>query len=148
MQTITSKTKLIMLITGGLTCTMAYTLFSPQAALTSMFGESLSGGGALAEIIVRSWGALITLVGAMLIYGAFNPQQRPLILTIAGLSKLIFVGLLVLLGSQYFPKTIVPIALDGIAVILYAICLLGARREATGAGPLGPDANLSRNVIS
>ena len=119
-----------MLITGGLTCTMAYALFSPQAALTSMFGESLSGGGALAEIIVRSWGALITLVGAMLIYGAFNPKQRPLILTIAGLSKLIFVGLLVLLGSQYFPKTIVPIALDGIAVILYAICLPGARSEA------------------
>ena len=69
-----------------------------------MFGESSSGGGALAEIIVRSWGALITLVGAMLIYGAFNPQQRPLILTIAGLSKLIFVGLLVLFGSQYLPS--------------------------------------------
>jgi hypothetical protein len=75
-------------------------------------------------------GALITLVGAMLIYGAFNPKQRPLILIIAGLSKLIFVGLLVLLGSQYLPKTIVPIAVDGIAVILYAICLLGAHRDA------------------
>jgi hypothetical protein len=142
MRTITSKTKLIMLITGGFTCTMAYALFSPQAALTSMFGESLSGGGALAEIIVRSWGALITLVGAMLIYGAFNPQQRPLILTIAGLSKLIFVGLLVLLGSQYFPKTIVPIALDGIAVILYAICLLGARRE-TAAYPQAPPVHVA-----
>ena len=148
MQTTTSKTKLIMLITGGLTCTMAYALFAPQAALTSMFGESLSGGGALAEIIVRSWGALITLVGAMLIYGAFKPKERPLILTIAGLSKLIFVGLLVLLGSQYFPKTIVLIALDGIAVILYAICLLGASREAAGARPHHPDANPTENVFS
>jgi hypothetical protein len=147
MRTITSKTKLIMLITGGLTCTMAYALFSPQAALTSMFGESLSGGGALAEIVVRIWGSLITLVGAMLIYGAFNPKQRPLILTIAGLSKLIFVGLLVLLGSQHLPKTIVPITLDGIAVILYAICLLGARREAAGARPQ-LDANLTENALS
>lgn len=130
MRTSTPKTKFIMLISGGLTSTMAYALFAPQAALTSMFGESLSGGGALAEIIVRSWGALITLVGAMLIYGAFSPKQRPLILTIAGLSKLIFVGLLVLLGSQYLPNTFVPITLDGIAVILYAICLLSARAEA------------------
>jgi hypothetical protein len=130
MQSITSKTKLIMLVTGCFTCTMVSALFLPHATLTSMFGESLSGGGALAEIVVRSWGALITLVGAMLIYGAFNPKQRPLILIIAGLSKLIFVGLLVLLGSQYLPKTIVPIAVDGIAVILYAICLLGAHRDA------------------
>ena len=147
MQTITSKTKLIMLITGGFTCTMAYALFSPQAALTSMFGESLSGGGALAEIIIRSWGALITLVGAMLIYGAFKPQQRPLILTIAGLSKLIFVGLLVLLGSQYFPKTVVPIALDSIAVILYAICLLGARGEAASTR-LHLDLNSTKKAFS
>ena len=31
-----------------------------------------------------------------------------------------------------------PIALDGIAVILYAICLLGARREVAGARPQLP----------
>ncbi len=118
-----------MLITGVLTCTMAYAIFFPQAALTSMFGESLSGG-ALAEIVVRSWGALITLVGAMLIYGAFKPKERPLILTIAGLSKLAFVGLLILFGSQYLPKIVTPIVVDGIAMILFAICLPSARREA------------------
>jgi hypothetical protein len=59
---------------------IAYAIFFPQAALTSLFGESLSGG-ALAQIVVRSWGTLITLVGAMLVYGAFRPNQRPLILT-------------------------------------------------------------------
>ena len=105
MQVIAAKTKPIMLITGVLTCTMAYAAVFPDAALTAMFGQSLSDG-ALADIIVRSWGALITLVGAMLVYGAFRPKERPLILTIAGLSKLVFVGLLVLFGSQYFPKTV------------------------------------------
>ncbi len=118
-----------MLITGVLTCTMAYAIFFPQAALTSMFGESLSGG-ALAEIVVRSWGALITLVGAMLIYGAFTPKERPLILTIAGLSKLIFVGLLILFGSQYLPRIVTPIVVDSIAIILFGICLPNAHREA------------------
>ncbi len=129
MQMIVAKTKLIMLITGVLTCTMAYAIFLPRAALTSMFGESLSGG-ALAEIVVRSWGALITLVGAMLIYGAFKPKERPLILTIAGLSKLVFVGLLILFGSQYLPKIVTPIVVDGIAIVLFAICLPSAHREA------------------
>ena len=68
-----SRTKPIMLITGLLTCTMIYALFFPDGALKSMFGESL-GGTALAQIVVRSWGALITLIGAMLIYGAFRPR--------------------------------------------------------------------------
>ena len=70
---------------------------APQAALRSTFGDSLEGP--LAEIVVRNWGALIALVGAMLIYGAYHPSVRPLVLTVAGLSKLIFVGLVV--GSQY-----------------------------------------------
>ncbi len=127
MQIIVAKTKHIMLVTGIFTCTMAYAFFFPQAALTSMFGESL-GGVALAEIIVRSWGALITLVGAMLVYGAFKPRERPLILTIAGLSKCIFIGLLILFGNQYLPNTLTPIVVDGVAVVLFAICLAGARR--------------------
>lgn len=118
-----------MLITGLLTCTMIYALFFPDAALKSMFGESL-GGTALAQIVVRSWGALITLIGAMLIYGAFRPQVRPMVLAIAGLSKLIFVGLLLLLGSQYLPKTLTPILVDSIAILLLAFCLPNARREA------------------
>ena len=124
-----SRTKPIMLITGLLTCTMIYALFFPDGALKSMFGESL-GGTALAQIVVRSWGALITLIGAMLIYGAFRPKVRPMVLAIAGLSKLIFVGLLLLLGSQYLPKTLTPILVDSIAIVLLAFCLPNARREA------------------
>ena len=124
-----SRTKPIMLITGLLTCTMIYALFFPDGALKSMFGESL-GGTALAQIVVRSWGALITLIGAMLIYGAFRPQVRPMVLAIAGLSKLIFVGLLLLVGSPYVPKTLTPILADSIAIVLLAFCLPNARREA------------------
>ncbi len=116
---IATKTKLIMFITGVLTCTMSYAIIFPQEALISMFGESLSGGG-LAEIVVRSWATLITLIGAMLIYGVFNPQYRSLILMVAGLSKLVFVSLLILFGKQYFPKIAMPIVIDRIAVILFS----------------------------
>jgi len=111
---------------------MIYALFYPDAALKSMFGESL-GDTALAQIVVRSWGGLITLIGAMLLYGAFRPKVRPLILAIAGLSKLIFVGLLLLLGSQYLPKTATPVLVDSIAILLFALCLPNARHEARNA---------------
>jgi hypothetical protein len=78
---------------------------------------------------VRSWGALITLVGAMLVYGAYRPNQRPLILTVAGLSKLVYVTLLLVYGSEYLPMTITPVVVDSIAIILFAICLAGDHRE-------------------
>jgi hypothetical protein len=67
--------------------------------LRSTFGETLEGP--LADVVVRSWGALIALVGAMLIYGAYHPAGRPLILTVAGLGKLIFIGLVLAQGGRY-----------------------------------------------
>ena len=120
--------KWIMLVSGTLTCTMLYAAISPQAALRSTFGEALEGP--LAEIVVRNWGALITLVGGMLIYGAFDPPGRPLILTVAGLSKLIFIGLVLFHGSQYLGQQAgVAIIIDLLMVILFIGYLVGVRRS-------------------
>lgn len=52
----------------------------------SNFGDTLEGS--VSEIVVRNWGALIGLVGAMLIYGAYHPATRPLVLAVAGISEL------------------------------------------------------------
>jgi len=83
MNWIVANMKWVMLISGALTFTMIYAAIAPQAALRSTFGEALDGP--LAEIVVRNWGALVALVGAMLIYGAFSPASRPLVLTVAGI---------------------------------------------------------------
>ena len=91
MTVIVDKIKWIMLVAGVLTCTMIYAAIAPQAALRGTFGETLQGP--LADIVVRNWGVLITLVGAMLIYGAYRPAVRPLVLMVAGLSKLVFIVL-------------------------------------------------------
>ena len=64
----------IMLVSGVLTATMVQAAITPDSALQSNFGETVSGP--LAHLVVRNWGALIALVGGMLIYGAFNPIQR------------------------------------------------------------------------
>lgn len=132
MDWIVTKIKWIMLVSGVLTCTMVYTAIAPQAALLSTFGESLDGS--LAEIIVRSWGSVITLLGAMLIYGAYNPPSRPLILTISGLSKLMFVVLVLVYGRQYLDHQIgVAIVFDSGMVVLFGIYLLGMRRSQSAA---------------
>jgi hypothetical protein len=120
--------KWIMIVSGVLTSTMIYAAIAPQAALTSMFGASLEGP--LAEIIVRNWGALITLIGGMLIYGAFNPPNRPLILTIAGVSKLTFIALVLTYGRQYLGgQAGMVIAIDLVMVTLYLVYLFAENRR-------------------
>jgi len=128
---IVGKMKWIMLLAGVLTCTMLYAAVAPQAALRATFGETLEGP--LAEIVVRNWGALITLVGAMLIYGAFNPASRPLVLTVAGISKLVFIGLVLAQGSKYLGTTGVALGIDLVIVTLFALYLIGASRKPGGA---------------
>ncbi len=132
MRWIVTKIKWIMLVSGALTCTMLYAAIAPQPALHSMFGGTLEGS--LAEIVVRNWGALITLVGAMLIYGAYNPQGRPLILTVAGISKLIFIGLVLSLGRQYLGHQVgLAIVVDLLMVILFIGYLVSVHRSQTSA---------------
>jgi len=121
--------KWIMLVSGALTCSMIYAAISPEQALRSTFGETLEGP--VAQIVVRNWGVLITLVGAMLIYGAFRPVARPLILIVAGLSKLAFIGLVLAHGSKYLGQQAgIAILIDSVWVVLFAIYLLGIRRPA------------------
>jgi hypothetical protein len=121
-----------MLVSGALTCTMIYAAIAPQAALRSTFGETLEGP--VAEIVVRNWGALIALVGAMLIYGAFDPLGRPLILTVAGLSKLVFIGLVLTHGGQYLGHQAgLAVGIDLAMVALFLAYLIAARRVQTAA---------------
>jgi hypothetical protein len=125
--------KWIMLVSGALTCTMLYATISPQAALRSTFGDTLQGP--VADIVVRNWGVLIGLVGAMLLYGAFNPFARPLILTVAGVSKVAFIGLVLLLGRQFLGyQAGVAVVSDVIQVSLFVAYLIAARKTGKAAG--------------
>jgi hypothetical protein len=118
--------KWIMLVSGVLTCTMVYAAIAPQDALRSTFGETLQGP--LAGIIVRNWGVLITLIGAMLIYGAFNVAVRHMALLVAGASKIAFIALVSSQGSRYLGyQAGIAIALDSVWVVLFA-CYLWAVR--------------------
>ncbi len=126
---VTPLIKPIMIISGGLTLSMIYAALAPQAALTSMFGDTLSGP--LAEIVVRNWGALIAIGGATLIWGAFEPSVRTLVLLAVGVSKLVFIALIVGLGRQYLTgQAGIAVALDAMCVLLFALYLLESRGSA------------------
>lgn len=122
-----ARMKWVMLVSGVLTLTMVQAAFAPKAALRATFVETLEGP--LAEIVVRNWGALIALVGAMLIYGALQPRVRPLVLVVAGLSKVTFITLILGFGAQYLRHQAgVAIAVDSVMVLLFMTYLVATSR--------------------
>lgn len=122
MDIVINQFKWIMLVGGLLTLTVLQAAFAPRAALRGLLGEEPVGP--LALTLARNWGVLIGLTGAMLIWGAFHPEVRTLVLLVAGASKLTFVGL-VLSHPAYRRKAIVPLVVDGVLVVLFAIYLVG-----------------------
>ena len=122
MNIIITKIKWIMIIAGLLTCSMIFAVFAPQAALISMFGEAISDP--LGEVVVRSWGFLIFLMGVLLIYGAFKPVYRNLSLVIVGISTIAFISLILIFGEQYIEKSAVTIIFDSILIALFAFYLI------------------------
>jgi hypothetical protein len=117
----------IMIVSGLLTMTTIYAALAPQAALRSTFGEGVSGPAA--DIIVRNWGALIALVGAMLVYAARKPAVRPLALTIAGVSKAVFIALVLSHGGRFLGyQAGVAVFVDALWVLLFASYVLAVRQ--------------------
>lgn len=124
---IAAKTKWIMLVAGILTCTMLYAALAPRAALLSSFGAALEGP--VADVVVRNWGVLVALVGAMLIYGAFDAPSRRLALVVAIASKITFIGLVLSHGQQFLGHQAgLAIVVDAVLVPLLALCLSSSRR--------------------
>jgi hypothetical protein len=122
-----------MTVSGVFTLTMVYALIAPEAALRSTFGTSLDGS--VADVVVRNWGALIGLVGAMLIYGARKPPVRGLTLVVAGVSKAIFIGLVLSHGAQFLAyQAGIAVIVDLIWIIVFAIYLWGTSRTSTRPG--------------
>ena len=111
-----------MFIAGLLTCSMIFAVFAPQTTLLNMFGEALTEP--LAQVVVRSWGFLIFLMGSLLIYGAFKPVYQNLCLVIVSLSKAAFIAILLIFGSQYIETSAVTLILDAILITLFAYYLV------------------------
>lgn len=122
MNIVFSKMKWIMLVSGIITFSMILSLINPTLGLTLTFGESLDGN--LANIIVRNWGALIALVGGMLVYGAYNEPNRNLVLVVASISKSLFITLNLIYGQSYLEKSGIALVFDSVLVVIFVLYLL------------------------
>jgi len=120
-----------MLVSGLLTCTMLVGLFAPAFSLQSNFGETIQSP--VADVIVRNWAALIGLMGVMLIYGAFVESVRRFALVIAGISKAVFIALVLVYGRQFMSFGAgTAVVADSIMIVLYVLYLLTSTRKMRG----------------
>lgn len=117
--------KWLMLVSGVLTASMFYGLFAPQAALESMFGATFAGP--LESLVIRSWSALVGLMGVMLIYGALSEKYRAFCATIAATSKAIFVTLVLVYGQAFLNKAAAAIIMDIVVISATLLFLLALR---------------------
>jgi hypothetical protein len=114
----------IMIASGILTATMVQAAIAPRAAMISLFGEALEGP--LADLVVRNWGILITLVGLALVYGGWTGTSQVPILLGAGASKIAFIALVLAHGRRYLRRQAgIAIGVDAVFVVLYAAILAG-----------------------
>jgi hypothetical protein len=126
-----SNFKWVMLVSGFLTATMFYGLIAPQAALESMFGASFEGS--LESVIVRSWSALVGLVGMILIYGALVERHRVFAAAIGALSKSIFVFLVMIYGQEFLGQAAPAIIIDVVVVLATLVFFVAVRVERSAA---------------
>jgi hypothetical protein len=111
----------IVLIVGGLlTITMLQFAIAPTRSSKSTYGEALEGP--LVDLMVRGWGFLIALVGAMMLWAAFHPETRILVVSVAIASKLFYIGALVAHRRRFLKG----FAAMTVAVDLIMVALLGA----------------------
>ena len=131
MNFIIKNIKWLMLVSGVLTATVFYGLFAPQAALESMFGASF--GGPLESIIIRSWSALVGLIGLILIYGAFSTRHRVFCISVASVSKVIFVTLMLTYGQAFLGKAAAAIVMDCVVIVFAVFFLMAVRVQRSTA---------------
>ena len=118
MNIIVRNIKWIMLFSGVITCSTFFAVIAPQVALLSMFGSDLTEP--LANLVARSWGFLVSIMGILLIYGAFNEDARMLCIITAGISKIGFLFLILIFGTDYIDNLWVTIVFDTIVVLTLA----------------------------
>lgn len=132
MNVLVASMKGILIVAGLLTMSMIQFAVAPVPSLQGLFGPTtVHFGGPIVDVVARGWGALIALVGGMLVYAAFHVPSRPLVLMVAGLSKTFFVVTMLIYAKEHLAgQALFAAVFDSILVVLFATYLLATRRKA------------------
>lgn len=128
MNRLDSSIKWVMLVAGIVTCTTFAATIAPQEALSAMFDSHLTEP--LADLIVRSWGLLVFLMGELLIYGAFDEPSRRLCIITVGASKIGFLLLILMFGKQRVETLWITVLFDSMVVIVLGVYLFSGSKKA------------------
>jgi hypothetical protein len=112
---------------GVVTSTTLFAAFAPTTVLQGSFGATITDP--LGEVVVRSWGLLIGLIGGMLVHAAFHPAERKLVMSVTLVSKIGFLVIIVGYGRAFFPQVAPTFAFDLLAVGVLAACLFAGRQS-------------------
>jgi hypothetical protein len=69
-------------------------------------------------------------MGALLIYGALKPESRKLCIVTAGISKIGFLLLILMFGSDYFDALRVTVIFDSAVIAVLGIYLVASKNTA------------------
>jgi hypothetical protein len=115
----------ILIVTGALTALVGLGALRPRQGLKDGFGGDTDDPAAL--LLIRHWNFLIGVTGVLLIYAAFHPEVRTLVLWVAIASKSAFAALVLAQYRTFAGKFAVTGAIgDIIMVVLFLLYLVGA----------------------
>jgi hypothetical protein len=118
-----ARIELILLITGLATAGALVLFLAPVTMMKLLFGQAPSDE--LGLFVVRQWGLLVFLVGALLIYAAYHAEVRVPVLFVAIAEKAAFALGMFLSSFRSRPAVLVMALADTGMAAVYLMYLTG-----------------------
>jgi hypothetical protein len=115
--------QLILIVTGAITAIALLQFIAPASVLRMIYGEAPADRVGL--VIARHWGLLIFLVGALLVYAAFNPSVRGPAMVIAVIEKAAFAVGIFGTSLRTHSAAAAAAAGDSVIALIYVLYLAG-----------------------
>ncbi|WNM62290.1 hypothetical protein [Candidatus Nitrospira neomarina] len=120
---ITEHIQLILLVSGVATMGASVQFLAPRLILKLLYEVEPSEPTIL--LLAKHWGLLIFLVGALLVYSAYDSSTRDPVLVVATLEKIVFAGFIFLGPVKKTSVGTFVAAGDTSFVVLYLLYFLG-----------------------
>lgn len=96
---------------------------APRFVAAAIFGDSDPSASTL--LLVRHWGLLVALVGALLIYAAWHPEVRVPVMIVAAIEKFAIGALVLTSPLRARHVTLAVVGADAIMALLFVALLIG-----------------------
>ena len=120
---IAENIQLILIVFGVATLGAIVQFFAPRPMLKLMYGMETYEPTTL--FLARHWGLLIFLVGALLVFSAYDSRMRDPVLVVASLEKIVFAAFIFFAPVKRTSVATVAAIGDSSFVVLYLLYFVG-----------------------